>query len=62
MVYAQLDENNICVGVSNLADEIAEYNYTAAGLFISRMIPLPEYDTKILGLCYTNSGSWERVE
>ena len=28
VLYAQLDENNICVGVSQLNDYKPEYNYT----------------------------------
>ena len=42
--YAQIDENNICIGVTQLSDEINHAN----------MITLDEYDTAILGKKYEN--------
>lgn len=50
-LYAQIDENNICVSVSQLSGKIINKS----------MIPLDEYDTSILGKKY-NNGNWEEVE
>ena len=71
MYYAQLDENNICTGISELIGEVPEYNYTedknynpitgemtTNNLFVSRMIEIPVYSTNFIGLKY-NNGSWE---
>ena len=76
MFYAQLDIDNICVGVSNLAGTVPEYNYVAAeefdpvtgettigdSVFVSRMIEIPKYSEAYIGLRYTDDGKWERVE
>lgn len=49
--YAQIDENNICVGVSQLASEIN----------LDKMIKLDFYDLSVLGKKFVN-GKWEDVE
>lgn len=49
--YAQINENNICVGISNLSGEVIADN----------MIRIDTMDTSLLGKKY-NSGSWETVE
>ena len=49
-IYAQIDENNICVGISELSGEIIE----------NSMIPLDKYDLSILDKKY-NNGVWEEV-
>ena len=49
-IYAQIDENNICVGISELSGEIIE----------NSMIPLDKYDLSILDKKY-NNGEWEEV-
>jgi len=46
--YAQLDENNICIGVSQLSGEVSETN----------MILLERYDMSLIGKKY-NNGTWE---
>ena len=46
-IYAQLNENNICVGVSQLTGEV----------IASNMILLEEYDTSIGGKKYED-GKW----
>lgn len=51
MYYAQLDENNICVGVSDLSGEIIADN----------MIRIEEMNTDLTGKKY-NNGNWEAVE
>ncbi len=51
MIYAQLDENNICIGISQLSGEVTSDN----------MILLDNYDTSLLGKKY-NNGIWEEVE
>ncbi len=51
MYYAQLDENNICVGVSDLSGEIIADN----------MIRIEEMNTDLIGKKY-NNGNWEAVE
>ena len=49
--YAQLNEENICIGISQLSGKIASEN----------MIELASYDTSILGKKYVD-GKWEDVE
>lgn len=49
--YAQLNEENICIGVSQLSGKKTE-NY---------MIELDSYDTSLLDKKYVN-GVWEEVE
>ncbi len=49
-VYAQIDENNICVGISELSGKIIEKS----------MIPLDKFDVSIIGKKY-NNGEWEEV-
>lgn len=49
-VYAQIDENSICVGISELSGKIIN----------KTMIPINEYDMSILGKKY-NKGVWEEV-
>lgn len=48
--YAQIDENNICIGVSQLSGEINAPN----------MILLESYDASLLGKKYNNR-AWEDV-
>jgi hypothetical protein len=73
VIYAQLNEENICVGISHLSGEVPEYNYTneesfnpvtgettTEQIFISRMIPIPVYTENYLGLRYAEDGSWEQ--
>lgn len=50
MYYAQLDENNICIGVSQLSGEVKSDN----------LIQIASYDTSILGKKYVD-GKWEEV-
>ena len=72
--YAQLNSDNICVGVSNLAGEVPEYNYaktdnynpvtgetTSESVFISRMIRIPVYTNNYNGLQYNEDGTWSNV-
>lgn len=75
MLYAQLNEQNICTGVSNLSNKVPEYNYileanfdpitgeTAQGdqVFSSRMVEISVYSSNYIGLKY-NEGSWEIIE
>ena len=49
--YAQLNENNICIGVSNLSGTVD----------VPSLIPLPEFDISLMGKKYSN-GLWEEVE
>lgn len=71
--YAQLDESNICIGVSQLSGEVSEYNYieatnfdpitgqtTTIERFVSRMISIPVYSENYIGLRYTEQ-EWEVV-
>ena len=51
MIYAQLNEENICIGVSDLSGEVEADN----------MILLESFDVDILGKKY-NNGEWEDVE
>ena len=48
--YAQLNEENICVGVSQLSGEVIADN----------MIPLEFYDSSLIGKRYQN-GLWEDI-
>lgn len=48
--YAELDENNICKAVSELAGEVIK----------DAMIPLETYDTSLLGKRYED-GEWVEV-
>lgn len=50
MVYAQINDENICIAVSNLSGEVSADN----------LIPLEVFDTSILGKKY-NNGVWEDV-
>jgi len=50
MVYAQINDENICIGVSQLSGEVA----------LDSMIQLETYDEKVLGKKYTN-GIWEDI-
>lgn len=49
--YAQIDENNICVGVSDLSGEVNTDN----------MIRLDTYDLAVMGKKYED-GTWLEVE
>ena len=48
--YAQIDENNICIAVSDLTGKVTADN----------MLRLETYDTSLLGKKY-NNGVWEEV-
>ena len=48
--YAQIDENNICIAVSDLSGKVTADN----------MLRLETYDTSLLGKKY-NNGVWEKV-
>ena len=48
--YAQIDENNICIAVSDLTGKVTADN----------MLRLEIYDTSLLGKKY-NNGVWEEV-
>lgn len=67
MYYAQLDENNICTGISELSGAVPEYNYsvnlnynpitketTQFDVFVSRMIEIPVFSENFIGLKYEN--------
>lgn len=47
MIYAQLDNNNVCIGISQLSGEIQSEN----------MLQIESYDVTILGKKYEN-GKW----
>lgn len=47
MIYAQLDNNNICIGISQLSGEVQSEN----------MLQIEHYDTTLLGKKYEN-GKW----
>lgn len=47
MIYAQLDSNDICIGISQLSGEVQKDN----------MLQIKEYDVTILGKKYEN-GNW----
>ena len=49
--YAQIDDNNICVGVSELSGEV----------YSEKMITLDSYDASVMGKKY-NNGLWEDIE
>ena len=49
--YAQIDENNVCIGVSQLSGEVEAAN----------MIRLNSMDISLFGKLY-NNGEWEDVE
>lgn len=49
--YAQLNEENICIGVSQLSGEISN----------SLMIAISAMDTLVVGKKY-NNGVWEAIE
>lgn len=51
MIYTQLDENSIVIGVSNLSNEVIQDN----------MIEIEEFDETLLGKKY-NNGIFEEVE
>lgn len=46
-IYAQIDENNVCISVSQLSGEVSAIN----------LIPLDSYDESILNKKY-DSGEW----
>ena len=48
--YAQIDENNICIAVSDLSGKVTADN----------MLRLETYDTSLLGKKY-NNGVWKEV-
>ena len=72
MYYVQLDQNDICTGISSLSGEVPEYNYmtpeefdpitgeTTIGepVFLSRMIEIPKYTDAYIGLRYVEDGKW----
>ena len=49
--YAQLNEENICIGVSQLSGKVDN----------PLLIPIAEFDSSIIGKKYSN-GVWEEVE
>lgn len=51
MIYAQINEENICVGVSQLSGEVDS----------PLLIPIAEFDSSVIGKKY-NNGVWEEVE
>lgn len=51
MIYAQINEENICVGVSQLSGEVDS----------PLLIPLASFDSSVIGKKY-NDGVWEEVE
>lgn len=71
MIYAQLDQNDICVGISDLMGEVQEINTqdvsnfdpitgttTTTTVFVSRMIKIPVYSQNYVGLKYNSDGTW----
>lgn len=52
MIYAQINEENICTVISNMG------NYEVSKL---NLIPIDTFDTSLLGKRY-NNGVWEEVE
>lgn len=50
MIYAQLDMNNVCVGLSQLSGEVQAPN----------MLQIEHYDTTLVGKKYEN-GVWVEV-
>lgn len=51
MIYAQVNEEHICIGISKLLTAVDD----------ERLILIGSYDTSILGKKY-NNGIWEDVE
>ena len=51
MIYAQINEENICVGVSQLSGKVDS----------SLLIPIAEFDSSVIVKKYVN-GAWEEVE
>ena len=51
MIYAQLNEESICIGVSQLSGKIEN----------EKMIEIESYDTSLLGKKYMNE-NWEEVK
>lgn len=51
MIYAQINEENICVGVSQLSGEVDD----------PLLIPVAEFDSSVIGKKYVN-GALEEVE
>lgn len=51
MIYATLDKNNICIGISSLAGEVNRDN----------LILLPHYDSSVMGKKYEGC-EWVEVE
>ena len=51
MIYAQINEENICVGVSQLSGKVDS----------PLLIPIAEFDSSVIGKKYVN-GAWEEVE
>ena len=49
--YAQLNENSICIGISQLSGIVD----------VPSLIPLADFDSSIMGKKYVN-GVWEKVE
>lgn len=47
MIYAQLDNNNVCIGISQLSGEVQ----------VENMLQIENYDVTILGKKYEN-GKW----
>lgn len=50
MFYAQINENNICVAVSNLTEKVQD----------TRLIPIGFMDVELIGKKYEN-GEWVEV-
>lgn len=73
--YAQLNQDSICVGISQLVGQVPEVNYkhpqtynpileqwiTGEPEFVSRMVQIPVYSEVYIGLCYTDDGKWEEL-
>jgi len=51
MIYAQLNKENICVGLSQLSGEVEK----------DGMLQIENYDASLLGKKY-NNGIWKEVE
>ena len=51
MIYAQLNEENICTGVSQLSGNVDN----------PLLIPIADFDTSVIGKKY-NNGAWEKVK
>jgi len=72
-IYAQLNSENVCVGISQLSGEVSEYEiikneeynpltgeYELKSESTTRMIAIPVYSENFLGLQYTD-GKWEKT-